>query len=543
MRAALAAAVVLLALLGSAPGAVAAGRAIARSAALPGWSRPNASGPLASASLTWSTGNLPDVGQPIALSSPVAANISGVPSMVVGDRRGFLYAYELGASGSAVSLPGAWPTTNGSGPIDSTPSVLSSNGAAANILVGSGNDPDPTTGGFQSFSPAGIQQWFQAPMDPPTDASPNSGVQAGITIGDLRGQTSAVAGSLGQVTYALDAASGGTLAGWPFLNTDSTHSTAALADLYGSGQNEIVEGSDQSAGFGAGQQYSDGGHLRILTASGNQVCRADTNQTVDSSPAVGGFLTGGATGEVVGTGSFFAGASDTDTVRAYDSHCQLQWASRLDGSTGSSPALSDVRNDGRLEVVEGTDQGPGQSGSLYVLDPTSGQVLCQAPDIGRVIGSVVTANLYGNGNDILVPTLSNTTNGIQVFDGFCNPIGTLDTNLGLQNAPLVTDDPNGTVGITLAGYVPSSGGNSPAVGRIDHFEIAASNGAGAVGGSAWPMFHHDPQLTGNAGGTPPPGSVPACALPSATLVGYNLVASDGGIFSFPTGNMPFCGST
>ena len=82
-------------------------------------------------------------------------------------------------------------------------------------------------------------------------------MQAGISVGTLQGQTAAVAGSLGQVSYARNAANGSPLTGWPFLNTDSTHSTAALADLYGTGQNEIIVGGDQSAGYGAGQTYTE----------------------------------------------------------------------------------------------------------------------------------------------------------------------------------------------------------------------------------------------------------------------------------------------
>jgi hypothetical protein len=509
-----------------------------------GWARPSLAGLPTGWTETWTTssvGNLPDVGQPIALSSPVAADVNGTPSVVVGDRRGYLYAYELGASGTPVSTPG-WPSpgaTNGSGPIDSTPSVVAPFGQATSILVGSGNDGDPDTGGYQAYGPTGQEQWFAAPVNPPSDTAPAVGVQAGITVGTLQGQTAAVAGSLGQVSYARSASNGNPLTGWPFLNTDSTHSTAALADLYGSGQSEIVVGGDQSAGYGAGETFSNGGHLRILTQSGNQVCRANTNQVVDSSPAVGDFLAGGATGEVVGTGDFFAGVSDTDTLKAYDTRCNLVWSTKLDGSTYSSPALSDVDDNGQLQVIEGTDQGAGQSGSLYVLNGVTGQPLCEASDIGRIIGSVVTADLQGLGNDIIVPTI----NGAWVFNGSCDQIAELSPNLGLQNAPLVTDDPNDTVGITLAGYVPSDGPDSPAVGEIDHYEIASSNGALAVSGSAWPMFHHDPQLTGNAGDTTPGGSVAACSLPAATLSGYNLVAADGGIFSFPGNAMPFCGST
>ena len=70
--------------------------------------------------------------------------------------------------------------------------------------------------------------------------------------GPSRAGADAVAGSLGQVSYALDAATGAPLTGWPFFNSDSTHSTAALADLYGTGQNEIIVGGDQTAGEGTG---------------------------------------------------------------------------------------------------------------------------------------------------------------------------------------------------------------------------------------------------------------------------------------------------
>ena len=284
--------------------------------------------------------------------------------------------------------------------------------------------------------------------------------------------------------------------------------------------------------------YTDGGHLRILSAQGNQICRADTNQVMDSSPAVGGFLSGGATGIVTGTGAFFPGASDTDTVRAYNGQCRLQWSTKVDGSTFSSPALSDVLGNGSLQVVEGTDQGGGKSGSVWVLNGATGRTIWKDTNIGRVIGSVVTADLTGpNYDDVIVPTI----NGAKVFNGTNGaPIADLSPNLGLQNSPLITVDPNGSVGITLAGYTVSA--SSPdGVGEIDHYEIEGSNGTKAVEAGSWPMFHHDPQLTGDAGRTTPAGAIPACSVPAAAYTGYHLAASDGGIFSF--GGTPFCGST
>ncbi|HEX3979871.1 MAG TPA: hypothetical protein VHW93_01540 [Acidimicrobiales bacterium] len=498
--------------------------------------RPAVTSALSSSSFveTWSTGHLPDDGGPVAMSSPIPVTLGGQASVVVGDRFGDVYAFRLGGS-SAAAVPG-WPATNESGPIDSTPSIADIGGQPS-VLVGSGDDGDPIPGGYTAYGPSGDEQWFTSVVNPASDDVPFGGVQAGLAVGSLQsGGLDAVAGSLGQVSYALDASDGSPLTGWPFLNTDSTHSTAALADLYGTGQNEIIYGSDQTGGVGAGQDYSDGGHLRIVSAQGNEICRADTNQTVDSSPAVGGFLSGGATGIVVGTGSFFASASDTDTLKAYNNRCQLQWSTLLDGSTFSSPALSDVLGNGSFQVVEGTDLGTG--GSVWVLNAATGQKVWEVSGISRVIGSVVTADLGDVGyDDVIVPTI----HGTLVLDGKTGAqVADLSPNLGLQNSPLITDDPDGEIGITLAGYTSST--LSPdGVGEIDHYEISGSNGSEAVGGSAWPMFHHDPQLTGNAGGTTPIGSIPPCSVPSAAYSGYDLAASDGGVFTF--GSMPFCGST
>ena len=265
---------------------------------------------------TWSTGPLNLTGTAIAQSSPTPVTLGGQPSVVVGDRGGNLYAFELGdPTAGAPRVPPGWSGVHTDAPIDSTPSVVPGAGGASEVLVGSGNDPFPTGGGYQAFGTDGSLRWVTTVVNPPSDGAPAGGVFAGISVGPLQaassGGPSAVAGSLGQVAYALDPTTGTPLPGWPFLNTDSTHATAALADLYGTGQDEVVEASDQSQGDGNGQNYRDGGMLRILSGTGNVICRAATDQVLDSSPAVGGFLAGGATGIVDGTGGFFPGASDT----------------------------------------------------------------------------------------------------------------------------------------------------------------------------------------------------------------------------------------
>jgi hypothetical protein len=482
-------------------------------------------------------------------SSPNLAQLPSGPAVVVGDRAGFLYAVPLNSTGTATQL---WDASTNGTPIDSTPSVeAGAGGQTSAIFVGTGNaavNISPNDG-YWAFGPGGGTLWHSLVVDPPTDMSGDNGVQASLTVAPLQGTTAVMAGSLDQEAFALNAANGQTLTGWPYFTGDSVFSTAAAADLYGTGRTELVEGGDQSTGFALGQNYTQGGHLRILNDRGGVICHYDATQSVYSSPAVGGFLAGGATGEVVGTGFFFGGASDSNKVLAFDSACHLQWSTTLDGITESSPALANVTGDGHLDVVEGTAwpsaDGSGNQGSVYALNGTTGAVLWRTPLAGQVVGSVVTADLTGQGyQDVIVQTTAHR----YVLDGRTGQVALqfpdyVYGNNG-QSAPLVTNDANGTIGVTFAFWhlIPNTCPSHCEIqGSLEHFEFPNPGAVNVGAFGAWPMFHHDPQLTGDAGGTPAPGAVPACTIPAAAFSGYDEVASDGGIFSF--GGQPFCGST
>ena len=141
-----------------AAGVTVIGTSLAHSASAPrppgGWAVPSNVG-LGGWTETWSTGSLSDGNQPIALSSPTVADLGGQPSVVVGDRRGLVYAYHLATPSGPGSPPtptsvAGWPTTNLSGPVDSPPSVVTLPGGQPEVLVGSGNDADPTSGGYSA---------------------------------------------------------------------------------------------------------------------------------------------------------------------------------------------------------------------------------------------------------------------------------------------------------------------------------------------------------------------------------------------------------
>ena len=485
--------------------------------------------------LSWST-TLNDGGNPTVLSSPNVADLDGQPSVVVGDRAGWVYAYHLNGGASV----GGWPYYAGA-PVDSSPSVapINANGLDT-VYVGAGNPTSPIGGGYYAIAPNGQNQWYVQETNPGTDPTPHNSVQASMTVGTYAGGYGVEAGSLGQETYALAAGNGAMLAGFPWFS-DSVFSTAAVADVYSDGNNEIISGGESTAGTAYGQTYANGGQIRILSSAGNWgtgnpagglICHYDTTQNIaSSSPAVGQFLTGGAVGIVIGDGSYFPGASDTNKVFALNTGCGLAWSDTLNGETSDSPALADVEGNGQLDVVEGTT-----AGTVYVLNGTNGATVWSAPTSGQVIGSPVTADLTGGGyQDVIVPTIS----GIDIFDGRSgSKLTTLGTGDGFESSPLVTDDPDGHLGITAAGFNYGSD-----QGVILHWEIdnTAATGSSVHERGAWPQFHHDPQLTGDAGTpAPPPLEVP-CNAPRGGPDGYLLSASDGGVFDY--GNIPFCGST
>jgi hypothetical protein len=521
----------------------------------------------------------------VAMASPVEASLDPSGSSVeVGDRQGYLYAFHIASNSQVPTSPPGWsngtspgtigpeqgcnppgltgnpvPSVNGVPvpgypPIDSTASVITSQ-YGSSMYFGAGNAAAATTGGYYAWGANGSQLWNQVVVNPPTDTQPAVGVQASPSVGFAGGVPFINAGSLGQETYALRANDGAPLTGWPFFSADSVFSTAAVGDLYNTGGQELVAGGASSQGFAYGSHYEDGGHLRIMNSHGGLICAATTNQEIDSSPAVGPILPGGAQGIATGTGYYhpYAGASDTSTVKVYDTQCNLVWSKTLDGLTGDggggSPALADVQGNGQFAVVEGTDQGQGNAGSVWALDGATGTELWKTAVIGRVIGSVTTADLTGQGyQDVIVPT----TAGLEILDGKSgaevahvddgsgngepNP-STQKYRFAFQNAPLVTADPGGAIGITVAGYFSIGGGD--AQGMVQHFTVTGSNGAGANEAGGWPQFHHDPHLSGFTGTTS--SQLSGCQRPPAASDGYYTVASDGGIFTF--GGQQFCGST
>ena len=227
---------------------------------------------------------LPDDGSPIGQSSPSVATLDGGgPSVVVGDRTGTLWAFHL----SNGTSPVGWPAHTGGAPIDSTASSAPVVGGGLDtVYVGCGQRRQRPGGRLLRLQPAGQQIW--GARTPPTPTA-TTACRPRWPVGSMDGVTGVTAPSLGQNQYAMNAASGGVLPGWPFFTADSRFSTPSLADL--SGTQRDGGGRRLLAGPGLRPDL----HRRRATSGcwdggGNLLCDQDFNQTIDSSPAVGNFL-------------------------------------------------------------------------------------------------------------------------------------------------------------------------------------------------------------------------------------------------------------
>lgn len=445
------------------------------------------------ATLKWQH-QLGSSGKPVALASPMVATLDTKgSSVVIGDRSGHESAFHL-SNGSLI-----WQVaTPGLAPVDSTPSIVGS-GSGAGIYFGEGNSGSPTNGGYRSLYNTGKQRWYVKPKAQPSGTA-TRGVMSSLAVGNLTSGNDVVGGSMGQEQDAINAVTGKVESGFPWFQADSNFSTPAVASPTGSGYDMIIEGGDSTAGVAFGTKYTNGGHIRILARNGTGgstnpahglKCQYNTNQVVQSSPAVGNFLTSSKWGAVVGTGTYWSGASDTGKLIAIDANCHLVWRANLGGSTQSSPALADTTGTGHNSVIMGTLINA-SSGKVYSLNGSNGHTNWVASLPGGVYGGITSADLTGQGyQDVIVPTPAGTF----ILDGKTGrQVMKIGAGFGFQNSALVTNDPNGTIGITLAGYTGQN------IGVILHYELTGGGASGAkvnVKG-AWPMFHHDPKLTGDA---------------------------------------------
>ena len=264
--------------------------------------------------------------------------------------------------------------------------------ATATCTSAPGTPPRRSTAATTPTRRTGPRPWNQVVTNPPTDTAPDGGVQASLPIAD--GGSLVEGGSLGQMTYALNAANGAPATGWPQFSADSVFSTAAAGDLYGTGSDDFVVGGASSQGFAFGTHYANGGHVRIYNDHGGLVCSANTTEEVDSSPAVGPILPGGRLRDRHGHRQLLPGRQRREHGQGLRHQVQPgveRHARRLDGRqprAGRRPGQRPARR-GRGHRTGAT------SGSVWALNAATGAVIWQTNVPGAVFGSVTTADLDG----------------------------------------------------------------------------------------------------------------------------------------------------
>ena len=478
------------------------------------------------------------VGQ-IDESSPVVANLDGQNDVVVGSLDHKVYAVH-GSDGSAV---GGWPVTTTS-PIKSSPSVADTDGGGKpEVFVGAGFD-FKQNGGIYSYAANGGQRWRFQPTDKDNG---HLSVFSTPAIGDTNrdGVADVTSFALGLQSWSLSQ-SGGANGGWPFYTDDTVFSSAALADVNGDGQTDIVIGGDVSPGPPVDGR---GGILRAITGDGKLLWAHQFDEIVRSSPAIGDVDADGKPEIVVGTGDYWSnrcnpnpaafadcqghGASDQNKIFVLDLAGNVKWSKDLGAQTINSPALADINGDGRLDIAEGTFNGA-NSGKVFALDGIKGDNLPGFPVAsggGVVTGGITTADFNGDGGqDLLVPT----GGGFYALDGKNGHrlFAIQEGQVSYHNSAVITDlDGNGQLDIIVAGFKPST-----SQGLIERYEVPAADN-GKLGDKGWPMFRFDARRTGNV--SPPPLTQNLCGPPGSG--GYWSVARDGGIFAYC--DAKFFGST
>ena len=320
--------------------------------------------------------------------------------------------------------------------------------------------------------------------------------------------------------------------GWPITRSNGDAllrggwSSPAMGDIDDDGLPEVVFGTDSPpwAGEGSAPDYSKATVWAVNGDSSNVPgFPVTTEQTIQSSPALGDIDGDGKLEIVVGTGLGIAG---TGGYKVYawngDGTPVSGWPQATMQNMPAPPALGDITGDGIPEVVIGCGNGSANCTYLYAWQgdgsPVSGFPM-------RPIGfnfwtdelyhdpcySAVLADYDGDGQaEIMIAMAGSWGVSIIESNGTTNPDQSRETNGSLMAAPVIDDIDNDGGLETLIGGVDSSG-NYAEITIWD--EVGTTNHA-----RPWPTFHHDMLRTGNVVGgdfTPPTN-------PSLSPVGHAL---------------------
>jgi hypothetical protein len=512
-------------------------------------------------------------GTPVVRSSPTIAEIDGNTEdgreVAVGGGDGILYVY--GADGQLRWSVNVLPTpcdVSTNLMIGTQPTVGDLDGdGTPEVVVGYGGETGSNCdGGIAVYEgPTGqlawrfsLRAWQDSEGNPPEGLY---GVLSSPAIADTEGdgRLEIAFGGLDRNVYMLD--HDGSVR-WYYHAADTVVSSPVFANVDDDPQLELVVGADISANQAYGT--TDGGWLyafdtqarfplRIEFGTGYLWRTSNLGQTIWSSPSIGDVLPDEPGAEIViGSGCFFPGGNSNKSgkwvkiFRARDG-VELQTLNAPAGGAcvQSSPALGDIDDDGKLEVVVTMgwieDSGSDGLSRIVAWDPETPtpkwSMVPHSPSRppldpvgndqnGGDLQSAVIADLDGNGS---LEVLAANFWSVVVLDGrngtpltcqdtACGPQPSLFAWATLKSTPAIGDvDMDGRLDVVIGGfhyYAPPNRGVLYGWTGFDGV-LGSRPGLQPPYSAPWPTFRGLPASPGSGG--KPPGGGPCDAFAPDSL--------------------------
>jgi hypothetical protein len=355
----------------------------------------------------------------VEFGSPTLADIDGdgFTDIVVGSKGGIAFAVRHNGellwqrnigndviAAARAANPAA--PTGAAPPVRGAPAVADLDGdGKVEVVFSLGDILGKGHGGVIVLNNAGqpLPGWPQLPIDRSSDTDfggPDGYVDTVISspaVGDVTGDgvPEIVYGANDQFIY-VKALDGSNLPGWPRFVYDTVWSSPAIADVDDDGVNEIIIGVDA-------HEFTDntldpplvtknGGDLYALNGDGSILWRAHQDEIFQSSPAIADIDNDGKLEVVAGTGTYYnnRGLGTGQYLSAWNAEDgSLLWRTPMPTVITGSPAIGDLNGDNQLDVAVGA-----KDGYMRSINGATGAIQWESKG-ADLFNSTVTRNWLG----------------------------------------------------------------------------------------------------------------------------------------------------